>query len=127
RHFTEAAVLGDTASAARWATAAARAAADQADHRGAIAVLERALAVIEAVEPVDQLARFDVAVALTERHWDLLKTDAASVGSAADAARRLRAGERMLRPATARWIRGTGLVDPPGTEPYAEAPPLPNP
>ena len=51
RHFTEAAVLGDTAAAARWATAAARAAADQADHRGAVAVLERALGAIEAVEP----------------------------------------------------------------------------
>ena len=70
-HFTEAAVLGDTAAAARWATAAARAAADQADHRGAVAVLERALDVIEAVEPVDQTARFDVAAALVERHYAL--------------------------------------------------------
>ena len=73
-HFTEAAVLGDTAAAARWATAAARAAVDQADHRGAIAVLERALDVIEAVEPVDQAARFDVAAALVERHYALAET-----------------------------------------------------
>ena len=75
-HFTEAAVLGDTAAAARWATAAARAAADQADHRGAIAVLERALEVIEAVEPLDQTARFDVAAALVERHYALAEQPA---------------------------------------------------
>jgi tetratricopeptide (TPR) repeat protein len=100
RHFTEAAVLGDSAAAARWATAAARAAADQADQRAAIAVLQRALAVIEAVEPVDQAARFDVAAALGERHWassETAEADAVRAGSAGDAARRLRSGERMLR------------------------------
>ena len=85
------------------------AAADQADHRGAIAVLERALAVIETVEPVDQAARFEVAAALAERHYALTETDAASVGSAADAARRLRSGARMLRIAMARYDRGSGV------------------
>ena len=97
RHFTEAAVLGDSAAAARWATAAAAAAADQADHRGAIAVLERALEVIEAVEPVDQAARFDVAAAAAEGHYALAEADSAPVGSAVAAARRLRSGARMLR------------------------------
>jgi class 3 adenylate cyclase/tetratricopeptide (TPR) repeat protein len=121
RHFTEAAVLGDTASAARWATAAARAAADQADHRGAIAVLERALSVIDAVEPVDQPARFDVAVALSERHYAVLETDAVSVGAGADAARRLRSGERMVRVAVARFIRHSGEADPEGIALYEDA------
>jgi tetratricopeptide (TPR) repeat protein len=120
-HFTEAAVLGDAAAAARWATAAATGAADQADHRGAITVLERALMVIEAVEPVDQAARFDVAVAAAERHYALTRTDAAAVGSAIDAARRLRSGVRMLRIAMARYNRGTGVTDPEGIELYDEA------
>ena len=96
-HFTEAAVLGDTAVAARWATAAARAAADQADHRGAVAVLERALEAIEEVEPLDQAARFDVAAALVERHYALAETARTSRESAVDAARQLRSGERLLR------------------------------
>jgi class 3 adenylate cyclase/tetratricopeptide (TPR) repeat protein len=95
-HFTEAAVLGDTAAAARWATAAAREAVDQADQRGAIAVLERALEVIEAVEPLDQTARFDVAAALVERHYALAEA-LTSIKSAIDAARHLRSGERLLR------------------------------
>ena len=120
-HFTEAAVLGDTASAARWATAAAAAAADQADHRGAITVLERALTVIETVEPVDHVSRFDVAAAAAERHYALTRTDAVAVGSAIDAARRLRSGARMLRIAMARYNRGTGVTDPEGIELYDEA------
>ena len=120
-HFTEAAVLGDTASAARWATAAAAAATDQADHRGAITVLERALTVIETVEPVDQAARFDVAAAAAERHYALTRADALAVGSAVDAARRLRSGARLLRIAMARFNRGTGVTDPEGIELYDEA------
>ena len=96
RHFTEAAVLGDTATAARWATAAARAAADQADHRGAVAVLERALGVIEVVEPVDQIARFDASAALVELHYALGEPRTWN-GSAVDAARQLRSGPRLLR------------------------------
>jgi class 3 adenylate cyclase/tetratricopeptide (TPR) repeat protein len=121
RHFTEAAVLGDTAAGARWATAAARAAADQADHRGAIAVLERALAVIETVEPVDQATRFAVAAALAEHHHALMETDAGCEGSAVDAARRLGSGARMLRIAIARHDRGFGRTDPLGIELYEEA------
>ena len=97
-HFTEAALLGGTAAAARWATAAAREAVDQADHRGAIAVLERALEVIEAVEPLDQTARFDVAAACrrnaTTRSAEI---SGSSIQSAIDAARQLRSGERLLR------------------------------
>ena len=96
-HFTEAAVLGGTAAAARWATAAARAAADQADHRGAVAVLERALEVIEAVEPLDQAARFDVAAALRRTPLRPRWSPSASIESAIDAARQLRSGERLLR------------------------------
>ena len=121
RHFTEAAVLGDSAAAARWATAAAVAAADQADHRGAITVLERALEVIEAVEPVDQVSRFDVAAAAAEGHYALAEADSAPVGSAVDAARRLRSGARMLRVATARYNRGPGVTDPEGIELFGEA------
>jgi class 3 adenylate cyclase/tetratricopeptide (TPR) repeat protein len=111
-HFTEAALLGDTASAARWAVAAADAAATQADHHGGIAVLERALVVIEAVEPVDQEARFDVAVSLAEAHYQLAMHHGPSVDAAADAARRLADGVRMLRLATARYPGSTGVLDP---------------
>ncbi len=111
-HFTEAAVLGDTTSAATWAVAAADAAAGRSDQRGAIAVLEQALTVIETVEPVNQSARFDVAVAISERHYALAEFDAPVVDAAADAARRLRSGERMLRIAAGRYPGGSGVTDP---------------
>ena len=110
-HFTEAALLGDTAAAARWAVAAADEAADRADHRGGIALLERALAVIEAVEPVDQEARFDVAVSLAEAHYQLAEHVPYPAEAAADAARRLGSGVRLLRVATARYPGGTGVLD----------------
>lgn len=121
RHYTEAAVLGDTASAARWAIAAAADATDRADHRGAITVLEHALSVIETVEPVDQAARFDVAVAICERHFMLSEIDPPAVAAAADAARRLGSGERMLRASLSRWVRGVGTSDPEGLELSTEA------
>jgi hypothetical protein len=50
-----------------------------------------------------------------------LETDAVSVASAADAARRLRSGERMLRVAEARLVRRQGVADPEGIELYEEA------
>ena len=84
-------------------------------------MLERALAVIETVEPVDQAARFDVAAAAAEGHYALAETDAVAVGSAVDAARRLRSGARMLRIAMARYNRGTGVTDPEGIELFDEA------
>ena len=125
RHFTEAAVLGDTTSAARWSIAAADAAADQADHRGAIAVLERARVAIEAVEPVDQVARFDVACASVERHFPLAEIEGElvrrAVASAVDAARQQRSGERMLRVAMAQFFRGGGVSDPESLSVYTEA------
>ena len=120
-HFTEAAMLGDTTSAAAWAVAAADAAADRSDQRGAIAVLERALTVIEAVEPVNQAARFDVAVAISERHYALAEFDLPVVDAAADAARRLRSGERMLRIAAGRYPGGSGITDPQVIGLYQEA------
>jgi tetratricopeptide (TPR) repeat protein len=124
RHFTEAAVLGDTASAARWAISAADAAVDQADLRGAIDVLERALVTIEAVEPVDQPSRFDVAAAITERHYAVLEVSASAVASAADAARQLGSGECLLRVALSRWLRGPGVPDPDGVALIEEALPM---
>jgi tetratricopeptide (TPR) repeat protein len=110
-HFTEAAILGDTATAARWATAAASAASAQADHRGGVAVLERALTVIETMEPVDQQARFDVAAAITEALYLLAESDDQVTATAVDAARRLGDGLRLLRIASGRYPGGTGILD----------------
>jgi tetratricopeptide (TPR) repeat protein len=110
-HFTEAAILGDTATAARWATAAAAAASAQADHRGGVEVLERALAVIEAVEPVDQQARFEVAAAASEVLYLLAEVDEHLTAAAVDAARQLGDGMRLLRVASGRYPGGTGILD----------------
>lgn len=111
RHFTEAAVLGDAAWSARWSLAAASASRAQADHRGAITVLRRSLDVIENLAPVDQVARFDVAAAITERHLDLFETDEVAVASARDAAELLGSGERMLRLIVSLKGRGAGVSD----------------
>src|SRR5439155_8294024 len=55
------------------------------------------------------------------RHYAVLETDAVSVGAGADAARRLRSGERMVRVAVARFIRHSGEADPEGIALYEEA------
>jgi class 3 adenylate cyclase/tetratricopeptide (TPR) repeat protein/DNA polymerase III delta prime subunit len=111
-HFTEAAILGDTATAARWAVAAAQAADLQADHRGGLELLARALAVIEAVEPVDHAARFEVAVSMCECLYLLAESDEEVTATASDAARRLGSGVALLRVATGRYPGGTGILDP---------------
>ena len=60
---------------------------------------------IEAVEPLDQAARFDVAATLVEHHYAVAETRTTSMASAIDAARRLRSGERLLRIAMRRaWM-----------------------
>src|SRR5690606_12004344 len=65
-HLIEAAVLGDTGALARWSVAAAAQARDQADAESAGSVLERAGAALDAVDPPDHHAQFDVAMALAD-------------------------------------------------------------
>jgi tetratricopeptide (TPR) repeat protein len=120
-HFTEAAILGDAAAAGQWAIAAALAAAAQADQRGAAATLARALMVIEAVEPLDQTARFEVAAALLERQYLLWEQDDAAVASALAAAGHLRSAAAMLRLGIARGFGTFGVSDPLTLELFAAA------
>lgn len=112
-HYTEAAALGDVRSAARYAGAAASWALDHADPRGAIDVLETALAVVDAVEPVDPEARYDVTVELAStylgagvpgeaRRWAL---------EASDSARVLDDPRRLLRAAVAGNFQRFGSLD----------------
>lgn len=111
-HFTEAAILGDVASATKYACLAADAAFHQTDLMGAAAILERTIPVVEAVEPVDQEARSELCATLAAIGTILMdqRYRAAST-NALDAARRLGSPERFVRAAVAGRMRRAGVFD----------------
>lgn len=93
-HLIEAAVLGDTGALAQWSVAAAAQARDQADAESASALLERAGAALDEIEPPDHRAHFDVAMALADVRR--LRDDEGGPAANREAVRRAVAAARAL-------------------------------
>ena len=96
-HACGAASLGGTSEAARFSLAAAEASVHRADVRAAIDVLERCWRTLDALEPIDHVARFDVCVRLAELHYATLDGEHDALEAAAESARLLGSPERLIR------------------------------
>ncbi len=108
-HACGAAGLGTTADAARFSLAAAEASVHRADVRAAIAVLNRCWRTLDAIDPVDHVARFDVCNRLAELHYAMLDGEYDALEAAVESARLLGSPERLIRASLSayRWDLGT--------------------
>jgi tetratricopeptide (TPR) repeat protein len=96
-HACGAAILGNTADAARFSLAAAEACVDRADVPGAIRVLQRGWDAIEHTEPLDHVARFDLCNRLAELHYATFDGVVDALEAGAESARALHSAERLVR------------------------------
>jgi class 3 adenylate cyclase/tetratricopeptide (TPR) repeat protein len=95
-HLCGAAGLGLTSEAARFSLAAADKAMHAADVRAALEVLQRCWETIDAIEPRDHVARFDVCNRLAELHYITLDGVVDALEAAAESARVLQSAERLV-------------------------------
>ncbi|HUR79048.1 MAG TPA: AAA family ATPase [Acidimicrobiales bacterium] len=111
-HLCGAAPLGMTADAARFSLAAANASVRRADVQAAIDVLNRCWETIDAIEPRDHVARFDVCIRLAELHYVTLDGEYAALEAAAESGRHLGSPERVIRASLYAYRWNIDLDDP---------------
>ena len=95
--FTEAVAVGEVTNAARFSLAAAAANLRRSDVAAAIGVLQHAWHAIDAVDPVDHEARFDVCAELNRLHYSVLDGVVDALEAAGESARVLHSPERLIR------------------------------
>jgi hypothetical protein len=111
-HACGAAGLGMTADAARFSLAAAEASVHRADVRAAIEVLTRCWQTLDALDPVDHVARFDVCNRLAELHYAILDGEYDALEAAAESARFLGSPERLIRASLSSYRWNIDIDDP---------------
>ena len=111
-HFTEAAVVGEVKNAARFSLAAAKANIRRSDVPGAIEVLQRAWKAIEAAEPIDHEARFEICGELNHLHYSVLDGVTDALEAAGESARALHSPERLIRLSFSSFRWNSEVADP---------------
>ena len=111
-HFNEAALVGDLKNLARFSIAAADECLRRSDMHAAMDVLNRAWATIEAAEPLDHEARFEVCAHLNRAHYSSIDGIVDALEAAGESARALKSPERLIELSFSSFRWDTGVDDP---------------